>query len=370
MPLIFADRMILDEAPRRTADGYLVAMPKVARTGMQDYLASELGLTDRAGDSVVVVFRPESEVFHADALHSMAHRPITINHPPVLVDAKNWHEYARGQTGSEVVRDGEFIRVPMSLMDADAIDAVMDGKNELSMGYTAEMEWTPGEFNGVHYDAIQKNIRGNHLAIVDAARGGAQLRVIDSQTNGGIQMRKVTLDGISVEVNDTGYEVIQKYVTDAEAKAKTDMERMEELEDEFNKLKADMAKKDAESATKDAKIVTLESQLADAALTPQKLDEAVKARAQVIDAAKRLVPNVAFDAITDAEIRKAVVHAKVGDKAKDWTADQIMASFNTLTDSAPTSDPYRDARNKTNPTELKGRDLYIDRLANPNRKEA
>ena len=45
---------------RRTSDGYLVAMGKAARTGIQIYSGSEVGRPDLAQ---VRVYRPADEVF-------------------------------------------------------------------------------------------------------------------------------------------------------------------------------------------------------------------------------------------------------------------------------------------------------------------
>lgn len=371
--LVFVDKMISDAAPRRTADGYLVSTPRIARTGIQEYQAGELGIAALNDETPIRVYRPEDEVFHADSLHSMAHRPVTVEHPTTLVDAGNWKEYAVGLTGDEVVRDGEFIRVPMSVMDSRAIADVMDGKVELSVGYTADLDWTPGTTpDGQTYDAVQRNIRGNHLAIVDAARGGKELRVIDAkpstrETPTMTQvMRKMIVDGISFEVDDTGHEVLQRHIRDMEEKEKTDAERIKELEDELEELKTKAKDAEEEKETQDAKIATLESQVKDAELTPQKLDDAVKARAVLVDAARKLKPDVTVDGKTDAEIRKEVVAAKLGDAAKDWKDEQITVSFQTLQGTgAP--DPYRqsveDSGNKGG--ELKGRDLYLDRMENP-----
>ena len=137
--LKFLQTIMLDAAAkvRETRDGYLVATPLVARTGIQEYRGIELG---RADMDVVRVFRPESEVFHKDAMASLAFRPITVNHPPDMVDSKNWRKYAVGQVGEEVARDGEFIRVPIMLMDGDAIRDVKSGKREISLGYTSDLD--------------------------------------------------------------------------------------------------------------------------------------------------------------------------------------------------------------------------------------
>lgn len=170
------DAFVLDGV-RRTSDGYLAAHARVARTGIQMYKGRELGKPEIDN---VAVYRPPSEVFAPDAMHSMAHRPVTLHHPNVPVTAKNWKQYAKGHTGDEVVRDGDSVRVPMVLMDADTIQSVLDGTRELSMGYSTDLKWEPGvTSDGQKYDAIQTQIRANHLAVVPVARGGSSLRLGD-----------------------------------------------------------------------------------------------------------------------------------------------------------------------------------------------
>src|SRR5690606_13036081 len=142
----------------------------------------EVGKPDRP---TVRVYRPETEVFSKDALHTYAHRPVTLDHPDEAVTADNWKDYAIGQTGGEVARDGEFVRVPLVLMDSKAIEAVENGKRELSMGYSAELVFDSGVTpDGQEYDAIQKNLRMNHLAVVTMARGGSQLKIGDNLEKG------------------------------------------------------------------------------------------------------------------------------------------------------------------------------------------
>lgn len=178
----FTDHYEFDAASikRRTRNGYLVAAPRVARTGIQLYLGSEVGKNDM---KVVRVYRPEAEVFSKDALSSLAHSPITNDHPPVPVTSDNWKTYSVGQSDGEVARDGQFVRVPMLVMDGRAIRDVEGGKAELSVGYSCDLKWEQGiSPDGETYDAIQTNIRANHIAIVDAARGGPKLRIGDGLT--------------------------------------------------------------------------------------------------------------------------------------------------------------------------------------------
>ena len=163
---------------RRTADGYLIAEPRVARSGIQLYSGYEVGRPDLA---TVRVYRPAEEVFAQDAVASMAHKPVTLDHPQSGVNAKNWRSAAVGSLGGDLSRDGDYLRVPLSLMDAAAIAAVESGKKEISLGYTVDLDWTAGTTpSGEAYDAIQRRIRVNHCAIVERARGGTALTIGDA----------------------------------------------------------------------------------------------------------------------------------------------------------------------------------------------
>ena len=177
-------------------------------------------------------------------------------------------------------------------------------------------------------------------------------------------MKQLTIDGVSVEVDSVAADVIQRALKDAEEQKKTDAERIKELEDELETLKAEKEKMDAE-------IETLKTQAADAQLTPDKLDAAVKQRGELIDSARKLKSDLVTDGKSEADIKREVVsNAMDAEKIKDWTDEQITASFNTLAASAPQSDadPYRQHLQLIDggkPGELKGRDLYVDRLAHP-----
>ena len=172
------EMLTLDSAGfRLTEDGYLVAAPRVARTGIQIYKGWEVG---NPYMDEVRVYRPEEEVFNIAAMTSLAHRPITLEHPESKVDATNWRKLAVGKSDGDVARDGDFIRVPLVLMDAAAIGAAQEGKSQLSVGYGAKLVWGDGITpSGEHYDAMQTEIRANHIALVSKARGGDKLKIGD-----------------------------------------------------------------------------------------------------------------------------------------------------------------------------------------------
>jgi hypothetical protein len=371
-----------------TADGYLTALPRVARTGIQLYRGSELGVKDKG---VVRIFRPEDEVFNKDSLASFAGKPFTDNHPPVMVNSKNWKKYSAGDAGDEVLRDGEFIRIPMMLRDAATIGKVKAGKVQLSVGYGCEIDWTPGTTpTGEAYDGRQTGIRVNHIAVVDAARGGKELAIGDGghETNHPLYradgtafndvqptkdkpMKTMLVDGITCEMSDTAVEVVTRALGNLTDAAAVMAKKFGESEADYQKrIKAtgdELAKVTTESATKDAKIATLEKQLKDAELTPAKLDELVKDRHATIDKAKAILPSVVVEGKTLDEIMAQAVTSKLGDQAAKWDVGQIKVSFDTLTAGVQVTTDRgvdRTARAFSTPTvgdSKKVEDMYVKR---------
>lgn len=333
--MFLTDRISVS-APRRTADGYLVADAKVARTGVQQYLGSEVGRPDMP---IVRVYRPPEEVFSQDAMHSYAYRPVTVEHPAQMVDASTWKTVSAGQTGAEVVRDGEFVRVPLVLMDAAAIKAWERGKRELSMGYSAEIVFSDGVSpDGEPYDAVQTQLRMNHIALTDKARGGSQLRIGDGRTPGApdpsahhpqeqpmsdTKTRTVLVDGLSVETTDAGAQAIDKLQRQLSDSQATNQRQAAEHT-------TTIAAKDAEIAKRDATIDDLKGKVLDAAA----LDARVQARGDLLATAKA-VHDADYRGKSDAEIRKAAVVGKLGDAAIAGKSDDyVQARFDILAEDA------------------------------------
>ncbi len=173
--MLFADSIAAMDGYRMTADGYLVADVRFARTGIQTYTGQEMGRQDLA---VVGVFRPVQEVFSASAMRSFAGRPVTLGHPLDGVSSTSWRQHAVGRMGEEISRDGDYVRGTVIVQDAAAIEMIKIGTRELSAGYNCEIEWEDGSApDGQAYRAVQRRIRGNHVAIVDRARAGAACRI-------------------------------------------------------------------------------------------------------------------------------------------------------------------------------------------------
>lgn len=332
--LNFSDK-VSTSAVRKTSDGYLVADAAVARTGIQEYLGREVGKPEM---QIVRVYRPAEQVFAKDAMKTYAHRPMTNDHPKQSVTSENWKDVAIGQTGGDVMRDGEFVRVPLVLMDQKAITDWEEGKVELSMGYSADIVFQAGVTDsGEEYDAIQTNLHMNHLALVDKARGGDKLRIGDSgsadiihpaqPTNEGGHMadntRKVMFDGLEIEVTPQGAQAIEK-LTKQVSDAKSEVVALADSH------KAVVAAKDTEIGELTAKLKDAEGKF----LSDADIDARVAKRAELVAKATAVVADSDYTGKSDSEIRKLVVAKKLGDSVVDGKSDEFVAGcFAMLADS-------------------------------------
>lgn len=330
----FTDALTLD-APRRTSAGFLAVRAKAARTGVYQYLGTEVdpdnahGLRDSAS---VNVLRDDATVFDKAAAQSFIGKPVTDDHPKEAVTASNWRDYARG-TIMGAIRDGDYLAFDLLLTDAEAIAKVDAGKRELSNGYSSALEF--GDFtapDGTKCQARQTSIAGNHIALVDKGRAGPECRITDAFAHcdaipaapaallKDTTMKKIVLDGLQVDLADA----------DAVAAA------ISKLQDNIARLTTDKSSAETQiatlttdKATLEAKVTTLEKQVADAKMTPAQLRDAARAFQIVADKAKAMGVTVS-DEMDEPAIMRAVVSAKLGDAAKDWTDAQFAASFSTL----------------------------------------
>jgi len=154
----------------------MLVSARSARSGTQLYTGAEVGRPEMPW---VTVYRDPADVFDKESLESYTAIPVTINHPKEMVTADNWKDVSVGETDG-AIKDGDFIRVPFTVRHKKAIKSITDGLSEISMGYACDLVWGGGiTDSGEAYDARVTNLRMNHLAIVDRARGGAQLRIGD-----------------------------------------------------------------------------------------------------------------------------------------------------------------------------------------------
>ena len=172
---------------KREPEGYLLCLNvPVARTGTQEYLPHELGLPP--GPGLVPVLRPEEEVFAPATVASFEGMPVTDGHPPEGVDATNIRFLQKGHAHN--VRRGsgpesDLLLADLIITDPALIAAILEeGRREISCGYTYELCREDGQY-------VQRQIRGNHVAVVDAGRAGPRVCIKDHKPI--IERRKTTM---------------------------------------------------------------------------------------------------------------------------------------------------------------------------------
>jgi hypothetical protein len=310
---------------RVTSNGYLVAEPRVARTGIQLYSGVQCG---RPGVETVRVYRPESTVFDKASMQTFAYQPITYGHPENMVNANNWRDLAVGNTGGDVARDGEYLRVPLVIMDARAIEKIRNENRELSVGYFSDLDWTPGKTpSGEMYDAVQSNIKVNHIAVVSRARGGPELRLGDKELEddmSDVKMKRITLDGLSVDVSEFAASVIEREYSKLS-------DQLQSLKKQVDAQTTELADLKTQVQTKDGEIAVHKKTIEDSKLTPEVLMKAVNARASVIQKASKILGDgFDYDSKYDADIKRAAVAKRLGDAAATMEDAVIHGAFLAL----------------------------------------
>ena len=157
-------------------EGYILytGVP-IARIGAQEYGRDEVGLD---GDGVVNVYRDAADVFDPVTIASFEGKIVTDEHPPVMLDETNVMDYIKGTVHN--VRRGSGYENGYLLADLMVYDPVLNeeirqGKREVSCGYY--LDYIEGPDGRIY----QKNIRGNHVAIVPKGRAGSRVAIKDSQ---------------------------------------------------------------------------------------------------------------------------------------------------------------------------------------------
>jgi uncharacterized protein len=337
-----------------TPEGYLRAWATIARTGVQHY-------TDADG-SIRREYRPEGEVASPESLASFAGKAITLEHPPVLLDSANTKDYQIGFSGTEVVYDDGFVRAVMTITDEEAIKRIMRGDaKEVSAGYRVNYEATPGVTDsGENYDGIQKEISGNHIAVVRRGRAGPQVKLHLDRLDAAdpslftpieepSMTAKVNFDGAEFEVTESVALAVTKEREDAK-KSYEDMKKMydgmmskaSEMKEEMDAMQKEMkGKTDSAEGRADALAEEVESLKLDLDAAKQvNVDSLVEERIALIDKARTSLDS-AFDfaGLSARQIMEASIKAVRGDAdLSERSDDYVTAMFDTLAESAPRSD--------------------------------
>lgn len=340
----------MSEALETNGSGALVGKAAIFGVGVYRYMGAD--------GKVTAEFRPPEEVFSEDTLDSYELVPLTNNHPPEKVTPENYKTYAVGNLGADIDHDAYNAYAQIIVQESEAIAAVKAGRTGLSGGYSCDvvtdgevsypiMGWnadysekievgrtrypTPGNFNGTPYDAIQINIRGNHVALVDVPRGGDALHLRFDGADVGVGVRISATQPIPTN---------QKEKPNM-AKIKLDGQQEHEVPEavkvHLDSLDAKIASLEAEKSTLAAKADSASEELTAVKAEAKSKEDGFQARVDAAVEAKLHMASVATKYAVDASgdiraqvIAKAFPKANLDGKDEAYVAARFDAACEVL----------------------------------------
>lgn len=344
--------------PIRLDNGYLRVDARLTRVGVFNYLTN---------DGIRRELRLPDEVFAQDAVDSFDMVPLTNEHPSekgsaVKLDASNTRKFQVG-TVTGLRRDGGFLASRIQITDKKTIEEAEKGKRELSAGYHCDLDMTPGVTSGIEgvpdglrYDAVQRNIRGNHVALVTNGRAGpeaslrldsgegimtdtnqnpsggpadGQLGLPINHTTGVTPMKQIKVDGVDFEVSEQAAQAVQKVIA-----------RADEATEKLDATKADVEKQKARADKAEEELEAAKKLHADA-LSPERVKELVSSRLDLERSASKILgadkaKELKVDSLSDEELKKAVilhVSPAAAEKLEGADTSYVSARFDQAVES-------------------------------------
>lgn len=175
-------KLAFDRSVRRyDQDGRLrVEISPITKATVNPYYGREIPDYEGLGlDPAKVYYLLRDPLELEQAVNSFNNIPLLIKHQPVSAD-DHPKELVVGTTGSHARWSDPYIEVDLTVWDAAAIAGIESKEQtELSSAYRYQADMTAGEYQGMRYDGVMRNIKGNHVALVDVGRAGHDVIVQD-----------------------------------------------------------------------------------------------------------------------------------------------------------------------------------------------
>lgn len=226
----------------------------ISKVGVFPYLGRQIGAPDP--DRIYMVLRPEEELNNPATIESFKLTPFINEHPKALLGNNGGlvstdNKRIEGVIGEQVYFEYPYLKANLRVYSAQTLGSIEFGKDEVSAGYVCSWSKEEGVFGDQPYQYVQRNIRGNHSALVEEGRSGPDVSVMDSMTfilNKEHQM----VDPKKVAAGDevTLAQVMEK-LTSLQAAMDSMEEKIEKKEEEKEEKEGEGMDEDDESKEKD-----------------------------------------------------------------------------------------------------------------------
>ena len=335
------DTAPIDKVTQDAQTGFIhITDVPIACVGVFPYL--------KADNSVEMEAKLPTELLSDSTVSSADSKPVTNDHPTELVNQRNASKYMKGFTADNAHVDNDTLKVDMTITDADLISEINKGKQELSIGFETEIVPEKGEYKGVAYDSVQRNIQINHVAVVEHGRAGHSVRLIGDSAEmveqDNVHKKGQIMETTKVRLNDADVTVAtgdadkiikldadnsekQRQIDDLKAKIKEMQDQLAKLQgdDDKNKKNADKAQAKADAAEKE--LADLKEKYSGDAM-----DKAISARMELINKVKPYVgDSYEFKGKSEKQLKLDAIKAlddsvDLDDKSDDY----INAYFDSM----------------------------------------
>jgi len=350
------DNLAVDNSKTEiTPEGFLKAYAPIARTGVYNYMQPD-----------GTVFRElvtEDVLASSQNLDTLKLKPVTNSHPNDFVTVQDAYYRTIGTVGENFDMVNGKLYASFVVHDADGINAVRKGRTQLSPGYKCDVEIVSGTWNGQEYDGIQRSRIYNHLAIVDSARGGDELKIKVDSADVIIKKEGVMPNENTTKVNLDGatYEIPVQVKT-ALDRADSDMKREQSRADSLQKAL------DTVTAEKDMIVAKLEK--LEKVDHSDEIAKAVKARVELITFAKDHIDSL-DETKSDDDIKVEIIKkVNVNFDAKGKSADYITACYDMAVTSLKDSNMGRQREQLNNDGTQDKKDSRSERIEKLNSRWA
>ena len=207
----------------------------ISKVGVFDYLGSSIS-DECEPNKIYKVFRSGETLLGSVPTWDNPPKPFINDHEMLgegFTEVDN--RPVQGVITNPVYEDG-VLYADITVYSESLKEAIENGKKELSLGYFCKFEKQPGEYDGEHYDYVQTNMVGNHIALVDAGRCGSDVKVFD---------HKCVMDSFDITVEQLKKNC-DSVIIESEEETATKDENMADKREYIRKIMAIAAKPDSD----------------------------------------------------------------------------------------------------------------------------